>query len=582
MLEGLPAIDWVSLTHAYGPAGDIPTLFQELTSNDPEEWVGAISGLYDTLCHQMCTVYEATPQAIPFLIELLGYKKIRCRGRILQFLGDAARATSYLAAHGELPHFGERRKTAEFEEQLAKELEWVRRTREAIWKGLDTYLELLTDLDKRIRVLVPYTLGLLATHAQDEMPGAEGKKLVISLVDAFSMQLDEEPNELVRASLVFGLGLLSENGAAQQILRRLVGDPKESGQVRLAAAMSLAQSGKKLTKAAQAVLLNALKDCDTTNHLFDSDQPKMEDKHHPLYKAYRRSGHPISKTAGTGYDEDDVGEDEDFQFPWLDGGATAMILRALPKWGASCVDRLLPAVTVLIDKANAYTIENVAPPLLRLVFGDNKVTSKATRDDLTDAQAEVLQHIYDNPHVWATDIGNATSYFHKFGLSEKRTNWTKLLNIENKPLSPDEIIAFLARIAPEQQFGWEKSSIKRLNLREIGTPDFLPFLKEYKDLEELDLSSMKLKDKDLEHLLCFRRLKNLQIPGSLITDDGAKVLTKLSGLTRLNVWGAKLTDAGLKHLQGLPKLQELSLGKTAISEAALRRFKAARPKCRVW
>ena len=68
MLEELPAIDWASMTHAYGPAGDIPTRIQRLTSNDPEVWVGAISGLYDTLCHQMCTVYEATPPAIPFQI----------------------------------------------------------------------------------------------------------------------------------------------------------------------------------------------------------------------------------------------------------------------------------------------------------------------------------------------------------------------------------------------------------------------------------------------------------------------------------------------------------------------------------
>src|SRR5262245_43071513 len=102
MLEGLSAIDWESLTHAYGPAGDIPDMIRRLTSPDPEQWVGALDSLYATLCHQCCTVYQATAVAVPFLVELLGRREVRCRGRILQFLGDAARATSYLAAHGQL------------------------------------------------------------------------------------------------------------------------------------------------------------------------------------------------------------------------------------------------------------------------------------------------------------------------------------------------------------------------------------------------------------------------------------------------------------------------------------------------
>jgi hypothetical protein len=94
MLDKLDAIDWDRLTHAYGHAGDVPALIRALTSPDPEQWVGALSGLYDALCHQTCTVYEATPPAIPFLLELLGHRQVRCRGKILGFLGDAARATS--------------------------------------------------------------------------------------------------------------------------------------------------------------------------------------------------------------------------------------------------------------------------------------------------------------------------------------------------------------------------------------------------------------------------------------------------------------------------------------------------------
>src|SRR5262245_13745717 len=122
MLEGLSAIDWDRLTHAYGPAGDVPDMIRHLGSADPEESLRAVDGLYATRCHQSCTVYEATAAAVPFLLELLGYRTIRCRGRILEFLGDAARATSYLAAHGDMSHFDEQRETEAYKTQLALEL----------------------------------------------------------------------------------------------------------------------------------------------------------------------------------------------------------------------------------------------------------------------------------------------------------------------------------------------------------------------------------------------------------------------------------------------------------------------------
>src|SRR5207237_10305385 len=36
MLEGLDAVEWASLTHAYGEAADVPGLIRELLSSDPE------------------------------------------------------------------------------------------------------------------------------------------------------------------------------------------------------------------------------------------------------------------------------------------------------------------------------------------------------------------------------------------------------------------------------------------------------------------------------------------------------------------------------------------------------------------
>jgi hypothetical protein len=583
MLEGLPAIDWESLTHAYGPAGDVPDMIRALTSQDPEQWVGALDGLYATLCHQTCTVYPATAAAVPFLLELLGYREIRCRGRILQFLGDAARATSYLAAHGDLSHYDKERETEEFQEKLAEELDWVRETRERIWNGLDLYLDLLSDLDKRLRIVVPYTLGLLVAYASGQMPESVSRRQPYRLMtEPMSRQLRDEPNELVRASLVFGLGSVAPHEPTiAPLLERLLTDRSVGRVVKLSAALCMAGLDTEPSPAVLDVLLEALNNRNETDHLFDSDQPDMEGKHHPLAKAYREAGSPLGDTAGVGYDPDDVGQDEDFKFPWLDGWPTVLVLNRLSRAGGQSLDRVIPLLTPYLDQANPYTAEGVSRPILWLVFGDRKVTAETTRADLTPEQRDVLQHLYDNPHLWATDIANATSAFGEFGLPSKRKAFGKLLGIEDEELTDEEIKAVLTRIAPAQQFSSRGPQIRRLNLREIGTPAFLPHLKEYADLEELDLSGIPLMDCDLQYLLPLPMLKKLHIPGAKITDGGVEVLIQLRNLRELNVSGTRLTDRGLEALQRLEKLYSLWLWKVPLSDEAVRRFQEARSKCKI-
>jgi hypothetical protein len=578
MLEGLSPIDWESLTHAYGPAGDVPDMIRALTSPDPEQWVEALDGLYATLCHQCCTVYQATGAAVPFLVELLGHREVRCRGRILQFLGDAARATSYLAAHGQ--YFED---TEERRQQLAEELEWVRQTRQAIWHALDVYLDLLTDMDRRLRIIVPYTLGCLVGFGDADMPAAVRKRKPYQLIGKrLERHLEEEPSELVCASVVFGLGCLARRRAeARRPLERQMKDRAAGKGIRLAAALCLSVGDRPLKGAVLEVLLDALKDPEETNHLFDSDEAGMEAKHDPIAKGYRRAGMPLDDTAGTGFDPDDVGKDEDFRFPWLEGSLTFAILQRLPRADADHLDRVVRFATPYLDRANGYTVQQEASPILRLVLGDRKVTRKTRRKDLTAAQVEVLQHLYDNLKLWATDIGNVESAFGEFGLPEGRKAWRRLLGIKDPPLTPARIEEVLAAIVPEQQYAWEGKKVKRINLREIGTGAFLPHLKQYRDLEELDLSSVPVSDADLTHLVGFRKLRTLHLPGTAVTDAGVKTLSTLKELRELNLNCTRLTDAALTTLRKLPKLRTLMLWKVPLSERALKRFEKARPKCEV-
>src|SRR5262249_17523730 len=59
MLEGLNAVEWGRLTHAYGEATDVPDLIRALSSNDEQQRDEAIEELMSRICHQG-GVYDAT------------------------------------------------------------------------------------------------------------------------------------------------------------------------------------------------------------------------------------------------------------------------------------------------------------------------------------------------------------------------------------------------------------------------------------------------------------------------------------------------------------------------------------------
>jgi hypothetical protein len=69
VLEGLGEIPWADLSHAYGPAGDVPGLLRGIASGHPEAIASAIHELYGNIWHQG-TVYEATSHAVPFLARM--------------------------------------------------------------------------------------------------------------------------------------------------------------------------------------------------------------------------------------------------------------------------------------------------------------------------------------------------------------------------------------------------------------------------------------------------------------------------------------------------------------------------------
>lgn len=233
MLEGLDSIDWQHLTHAYGPATDVPDLIHALASVDKQTYEQALHELYGNIWHQG-TVYEATAYAVPFLVELLTYESIEDKAGILALLSCIATGSSYLDVHGPLSFYDEKRDTPEFEVQLAEELAWVRRAHEAVGEGIPVYLELLADADAETRMFAAHLLSCYKEHAQASIP-----KLIHLLTRENDIQ--------VQATVLLSLGALSESGSPQLEHLRPYIKSAAPPLLRFAAALAFARCARNAT-----------------------------------------------------------------------------------------------------------------------------------------------------------------------------------------------------------------------------------------------------------------------------------------------------------------------------------------------
>jgi hypothetical protein len=67
--DGLDAVPWSRLEHAFGSADDVPEMIRGLRSPSEREREKALEALRTTIWHQE-TVYSATPHAVPFLARV--------------------------------------------------------------------------------------------------------------------------------------------------------------------------------------------------------------------------------------------------------------------------------------------------------------------------------------------------------------------------------------------------------------------------------------------------------------------------------------------------------------------------------
>ncbi|MEU1473692.1 HEAT repeat domain-containing protein [Streptomyces sp. NPDC005760] len=85
MFTGIDEVDWASLRHAYGSAGDVPGLLRGLASADPVERETALDGMYGAVHHQG-DVYDSTLACVPFLLALVASGEVADRSGIVELL----------------------------------------------------------------------------------------------------------------------------------------------------------------------------------------------------------------------------------------------------------------------------------------------------------------------------------------------------------------------------------------------------------------------------------------------------------------------------------------------------------------
>ncbi|MER6916100.1 hypothetical protein ABT354_30890 [Streptomyces sp. NPDC000594] len=84
----LDRVPWDDLTHAYGPAGDVPELIRALYQGDEDATGEAIDELFGTIHHQG-TVYRASAPAVPFVAHAVHHVPDR-RVELLMLLATLA------------------------------------------------------------------------------------------------------------------------------------------------------------------------------------------------------------------------------------------------------------------------------------------------------------------------------------------------------------------------------------------------------------------------------------------------------------------------------------------------------------
>lgn len=367
MLETLDNIEWNQLSHAYGPAQDVPELLRALLSEETTVREEAFRGLFSTIWHQG-TVYEATAHAVPFLLELLESAQSYEKPQILVLLQCIATGSSYLEVHEPYDRVPEKYRDEEFLSKAEQERRWVRAARAAVGDGTPLYERLLEHPNADTRAA--------AAHALSSFPEQAGVTL-----SALLARLQKERNSKVKASLLQSISALTGTGSAYRMLFENAARFETNPMVRTVAAMALARiSPHSLLPEAVEMLVQAVP---YPNPLDD------------LYAA----------------------------LPSSDGDICQEAHKALRSLRGEAARHAVPRLRALLPTTRETYIPPLVATLMELTFGEPDAQNPIHIAALTTEQEEILSEIVEADACWPPtrrQHPDVPDYLRDYGLPDTR------------------------------------------------------------------------------------------------------------------------------------------------------------------
>jgi hypothetical protein len=261
VLEGLDAVDWGRLTHAYGAATDVPAQIRALRSSVASERERALGELYGNIFHQG-TRYDATAYAVPFLLEVLASPDCADRTGLLDLLAGIAVGYDESWLPEGLPIADHRREAdggatlwaatprpgdEDFDEdegifahlatlpekdQNRLYAHILLMSYDAVRAGLPMFRSLLKDSDPAVRVRAAYLLAwfpeedslpALAAVRGDHETVAATVQLAVGLLGGRPAESAlDDPRAIVRCAAAIALATVDRSGSSQTVVEELL------------------------------------------------------------------------------------------------------------------------------------------------------------------------------------------------------------------------------------------------------------------------------------------------------------------------------------------------------------------------
>ena len=315
MLEGLKEIDWSLLTHAFGPADDVPAFLRTLAADDAAARDGALEALYANICHQG-TRYPATARAMPFLVEIIEAARPRDTQKVLMLAANCV-AGFFSPVSGPFNGSGPAWKPAPASEQQALLLQ----IEHAAAAGIPAALKILECDHARSRASAAYFLACFRT--------CEPKQ---KISERLGQQLSRESNLSARATIVFALGEVLPLGSDGPLLEIFRTD--KGPLVRLIAAMMLARRTH-----APAEVEDALCQALEPRARLDAEYQKL---------------------------------------PWQPEGLVGDVAATVAALGAQAAGRVLPLLQARLAKVNTFDAVNLLEAALAAALGGEQAPKEGS------------------------------------------------------------------------------------------------------------------------------------------------------------------------------------------------------------